>query len=716
MRIALLALLTLAAPLAPGGGAPATRPLAAEVDPMIGAGPDHGSCPPGPCLPNGSIHPSPDTLEGRNSGFVPGSPVVGFSQLHAAGAGGVPSYGNLLLTPQIWLEIDEAKHASPVDQVRAGVESFACRLTRYDIEAKVAPAKHSAIYTFTFPPSVDSVLTFDVARKITKDANHIALRKGRVEVDVAARRISGGGTYVGSWTGVPYDLFYAIEFDRAAASLGTWGGTSLPPGEVLATEAAWPGPMGAFVKFNTLQNRTVNVKVAVSFKSVAQAQQWLDEEIPGWDFDKVESAAAAAWEKVLGLITVEGVPPAERAKFYTALYHTMLQPRDRTGDILGWGPDELFYDEQYTLWDMWKTEYPLIALVRPDLSRDIIRSFINRQKHNGRVEVALLAGREAEMYQGGDEVDNVIADAFVKKVPGVDWGAAYGIVQYNAEKRRTADYRTLGRASIEEDVGRRRSGSATLAMAYNDFCASEIAAGLGKPADAEKWLKRSGNWRNVWDAAAVDGAFEGFVRSRHRDGAFSDSPPQSGRDFYQGTAWNYSFNVPHALPLLMEKMGGRQKFVERLEEAFARNRTDYTNEPGFMLTWWFAAAGRPDLASKWAAVLRRQYTAEGYPGDDDSGAMSSLYVFASAGLFPVAGQDIYYLNGGAYPALTFHLPGGKAFNIISENASADSVYVQSATLNGSPLTVPLIRHADIAGGGELHLVMGPQPSDWGKAN
>ncbi len=693
---------------------PATRPLAAEVDPMIGVGPEHGSCPPGPCLPNGSIHPSPDTREGRNSGFVPGSPVVGFSQLHAAGAGGVPSYGNLLLSPQIGLQIDEKHHASPVDQVRAGVDAFSCRLTRYDIAAAVAPARHAAIYTFTFPASVESTLTLDVARKITKDQNHFALRKGRVEVDPVARRISGSGTYVGSWTGVPYDLFYVMEVDSALTSCGTWGGTALPPGKTLATEAAGPGPMGAFLKFDTLRARTVTVKIAVSFKSIDQAQHWLDEEIPAWDFEKVKADAAAAWEKVLGLITLEGVAPAERAKVYTALYHTMLQPRDRTGDVAGWAADEQFYDEQYTLWDTWKTEYPLIALLRPDLSRDIIESFINRQKHNGRVEVALLAGGEAEMFQGGDEVDNVIADAFVKKVPGVDWPAAYGIVAFNATRRRTPDYRSLGYASIEEDVGRRRSGSATLAFAYNDFCASELAAGLGKSDAAARWLARSGNWASVWDPSAVDGDFHGFVRSRHRDGTFSDSPSQSGRDFYQGTAWNYSFNVPHALPALMEKMGGRERFVARLEEAFDRNRTDYTNEPGFMLTWWFCAAGRPDLASRWAAVLRQQYTAEGYPGDDDSGAMSSLYLFASAGLFPVAGQDIYYLHGAAYPQIAFHLPGDKTFTITSANASPANLYVQSATLNGKSLDVPLIHHSDLTAGGELHFEMGPRPSDWGR--
>lgn len=685
-----------------------------RIDPMIGAAPSRGSCIVGPAVPNGSIHPSPDTLGPSNAGFVPGEPVVGFSQLHAQGAGGVPSYGNLLIMPQIGLKTVERDYASPMDEVVARADSFACRLVKSDVRVKLAPQAHSAIYAFTFPQGSDATITLDVARKITKNENGIALRGGSLAIDSASGQITGSGTYVGSWTGIPYELFYAIEVDRAPTNVGTWVDQTVSPD---STSARGGGkPMGAFLRFDARENREVKLKIAVSFKSIEQAQHWLNEEINGWDLDAVVANARDAWEKELSRVTLEGATDAQSTAIYSALRHTMIQPRERTNDHPGHRADEPYFDEQYTLWDTWKTQYPLMHLLRPSESARVIDSFIARQRVNGRVNTALLHGKEANMYQGGDEVDNVIADAFVKRLPGVDWNAAYDVVHANATKFRTPDYLTLGYTSMEEETGRRRSASATLAYAYNDFCAALVAEGIGREDDAKTFRARGRNWLNVWDPAMTDEGFAGFARSRKRDGSWSTSTAQDGHDFYQGTAWNYSFCVPGDLPLLMEKMGGRAKFIERLEHAFEKNRTDYANEPGFQLTWWFAGAGRPDLTSKWVDHLLSKYSnAEGYPGDDDSGAMSSLYFFATAGLFPVAGQDLYYLHGGRVPALTLHLENGKTFTIRSKNTSSENLYVQSATLNGQPINEPVLRHGQIVAGGELVFEMGPQPSAWGRA-
>jgi putative alpha-1,2-mannosidase len=212
--------------------------------------------------------------------------------------------------------------------------------------------------------------------------------------------------------------------------------------------------------------------------------------------------------------------------------------------------------------------------------------------------------------------------------------------------------------------------------------------GLGQGADAARYFARSRNWRNVWDASLVSDGFQGFARARSSQGSFSNTVATKGyaTDFYEGTCWEYSFKVPHDLPALIEKMGGRATFIRRLQHALASNYIDFSNEPSFMTPWLFDQVGRPYLTCHWVDVLRRKYSDRDLPGDDDAGAMSSLYVFLTAGFFPIAGQDVYYLHGPRVPELVFHLPNGKTFTVLGRNAGAANSYIQSARLNGARWT------------------------------
>jgi len=167
------------------------------------------------------------------------------------------------------------------------------------------------------------------------------------------------------------------------------------------------------------------------------------------------------------------------------------------------------------------------------------------------------------------------------------------------------------------------------------------------------------------------------------------------------------------LPALVEKMGGRETFIRRLAHAFRQGYINFGNEPAFMSPWLFARMGRPYLASYWANQLRGEYAGLDLPGDDDDGAMSSLYVFLTAGFFPVAGQDLYFLHGPRVPKVVFRQGNGKTFTVAGENVSAENLYVQRATLNGRTLDEPSIHHADVVAGGELKFVMGSRPSAWG---
>ena len=196
--------------------------------------------------------------------------------------------------------------------------------------------------------------------------------------------------------------------------------------------------------------------------------------------------------------------------------------------------------------------------------------------------------------------------------------------------------------------------------------------GSGTRADSDRYLKRSQAWRNVWDDALTSDGFSGFVHGRTADGQFStvDATKGYNTDFYEGTCWEFSYDVPHDVPGLILKMGGPETFVNRLLHALKRGYIDFGNEPSFMTIWLFDQVKRPYLTSYWADQFRSKFKGLDLPGDDDSGAMSSLFLFLNAGLFPVAGQDVYYLHGARVPRFTFHQPNGKTFVIVGENAGA----------------------------------------------
>ena len=688
--------------------------LADWVDPMVGVAKGRGACVPGPCLPHSSIYPSPDTTNGGPGGYLPGQEVVGFAQLHTQGTGGTPSYGNFLVSPQIGLTIAEKDHSSPSAEEVAKCYYYKSRLTKFDILCEIAPSRHSALYKFTFPASREAHVLIDVARKLGR---LVALDDGSVTIDSQSGGISGGGTFGGNWNPAPYELFFCAKLSRKPDSVGTWQGAQIQEGKAMA--ASVKKGLGAFARFDTQAGEVIYLKLAVSFKSQAQAAAWLDQEIPTWDFEGLCASARLAWDKALSTVELGGASPEETRRLYSQLYHTMTQPRDRTGDHEGWDSNTPFYDDHYTMWDTWKTLFPLMAILQPEVVRDNVNSFIERHKHNGYVATAFTQGKEYKVGQGGDEVDNIIADACVKGIQGVNWQEAYQVLRDHAESARTEDYRNRGYVSVEEKrdyCWRMKSGWGTIAFAYNDFCVAEVAGRLGKTEDADKYMQRSKNWRNVWDPTLEDSGFGGFIRARHQDGQFTKTTARSGdiTDFYEGTCWIYSYVLPHDLPGMIEKMGGKQLFIERLCFALDNNLIDFSNEPSFMTPWWFDAVNRPDLASRWADRLRELYDGRGCPGDDDSGAMGSLYVFLDAGIFPIAGQNLYYLHGPRVGKMSFHLSKGEIFTIFGHGASAKNIYIQSAKLNGKPLLTPSIRHEDIVAGGTLEFVMGPKSSTWGR--
>jgi len=734
--VALIVALLLAACVTPEPKAPAAErhDLLRFVDPRIGVdGIGDGSTVIGPALPFGSIHPSPDTPNGSNAGYKAGQPIRGFSQTHVSGTGW-GQYGNFLVSPRIGLKTLPQDQDSPIADEHAQAHAYSVRLTRDDIGVQLTPTHHAAIYRFDFPAGEQSHLVFNAVHHIPGDiathmfGYHNKPIPAQLQISADGRSLSGLADFSGGFGG-PYRLHFHAEFDRTPAAFGTWRNDSTQPGA--RSIGSTPGvkeQLGAWARFATRKGEPVQMKIAVSFHSVERARALLAREIPAFDFAAVRDAAAARWQTELSAFSIGSrkgsdsqVTDAERTKFYTAAYHAMLMPRQRSGEFARFAPDVPMWDDHYAIWDTWRTLFPLLALVRPDVVRDTVASFIERQRVDGAVADTFVASVNRWGEQGGNAVDMVIADAHARQVPGIDWNAAYAVMKHNADKRRTGPnfddpkkgpgpYRSTG--WIPAGI---MSSSMSLEYSYNDFVAAQMAGVLGHGEDAKAYAERSRQWVNLWNPATISDGFSGFIMARNADGSWVDfdTKKYSGSWkpwFYESNAWTYSYFAPHQVARLVELMGGKARFIERLEYAFSKNYIDLFNEPSFLVPQLFHYVGRPDLAAKWLQrITGERFTLKGYPGDDDSGAMSSYYIWSRMGLFPNAGQDIYFLNGPVFDHLDVRRPGLPPLQLRRQGAG---IYVAAVTLNGKPVERSWLRHAELQGAALLEFTMSPTPTAW----
>jgi len=715
-------------------GAQAVPSPADIVDPRIGVLDGWSNCVIGPQLPFGSINPSPHTPDGSHDGYHPERKIRGFGQLHASGTGW-GSYGQILVSPQTGLSVGEEAHDSAKAAETARAYEYGVTLKRYGIRAEVVPAAHAALYRFEFPRTGEANVLIDLTHNIPMDIAKVvggAVRRGEVAIDASRSRISGWGAYEGGFGGGEYRVHFIAEFSEAPASWGPWLNGAVHEGSAGESIRSADDRVGAYLGFGRGKKRTVLLRIAVSLLSVERAEAWLAKEIPDWDYARVRGAARDAWNARLGRVRVDGAAERERRLFYTALYHAMLMPRDRTDDLPGFGPGVPAWDDHYAVWDTWRTAFPLMSLLCPDAAAGNVNSFIARLELNGRVKDAFIAGTDKPEDQGGDDVGNVIADAFAKGVPGADWRKAYGVLKSQADRGRNG-WQGWGRFDVPDPVAGSykdrgwipagaMSCSRSLEYSYNDYCASLVAEGLGELGDAERLRERSRRWIELWNPDEESGGFRGFIAPRNADGSFIGIDPAEVAGswkgyFYEGSSWTYSAFVPHGFARIVELSGGPAAYAARMDHAFRNGLIEQANEPSFLAARSLVHAGRPDLASYWSRKLMLEgFTERGYPGNDDSGAMSSWYVFTALGLFPNAGQGYYYLTAPLFPKAELALPSGARLVIEAENAGVENHYVQSCALNGKALDRAWIRHDEIAAGGALRFFLGKAPSDWARAD
>jgi predicted alpha-1,2-mannosidase len=681
------------------------------------------------------IKPGPDMTYGvrdYNAGWNDLGPIRGFSQTHVSGTGGGAKYGNIRVQPTTGpVAPFDALSDRANETAAAGL--YSVTLARFKVGVEITAARRSALYRFTYPDGQPANLLFDVAHILrsgfkTGETQHLVASQVQI---LSPTTLAGSTTVRGGWNKqtTPYTVYFYAATDTAAVSSGTWLGDQLTPGSKTASGTA-DMPAGAWFSFNP--GHTVHMKLAISFISIEQARQSLAAEIPAFDFAATRAAACAQWDRALSKIEIEGATEEQKQVFYTAIYHTMLMPTDRTGENPLWRSSEPYYDDYYAIWDIFRSSAPLLTLIAPDREAGIVRSLIDIYRHDGYLPDA-RAGNFNGRTQGGSNAEFMLTDAYLKHLPGIDWNAALAAEIHDAEdapadhfkegRGGLDDWKQLGYVSLE---GSDRSASVHMEYAADDYEIALLAKGLGHPDEARKYLARSANWKNLWDSDFTDGGFQGFIRSRHRDGSWltpftaMDQCTWNGPTFYEGNSWTYSTFVPQDVASLIRIMGGADTFVARLDAFFAVPlRYDVGNEPGFLAPYLYNWAGRPDkTAEHLRQIIAQSYHAgpAGLPGNDDSGAMSSWYAFGQIGIYPNAGQDVYLIGSPAYPRTTLHLANAKTFSIEARNLTPANLYVVAATLNGRPLDRSWLRHSEIANGGKLVLTMSDKPAHWAQHN
>jgi len=442
---------------------------------------------------------------------------------------GGPLFGQISMFPMTGVLANPSNIASigKVDE-KATPGYYAVTLKPWDVKVELTATRHVALHRHSFPESDNARVLIDVGHVLYgtgagwSSANPVG---GSVQIDTATREVSGEMTYAGGRGGRSWKVFFVARFDTAFDSHGTWSdGNTLAKG----SSASTGNEIGAFLNFKTTQGQRVTSKIALSYRSLQQARGYFAREAPAFDFDKVRRDARAEWTKALDSIRVEGGTHDQRTQFYTALYRVHLSPNDWTGEAPQRYGNGTFYENILCMWDTFRSVNPLLTLILPDVQRDIVNTMIAYHKTDGWTGDAHSVW-EYEHVQNGSSADIIIADAYAKKLPGIDWREAYEAIRKNAFTDhdpqaigrpnkghfRLDDYRKYG--YVPTDVatyGAVQAVSRSLEYAYNDFAVLSLARRFGSAADIEDLEKRLFWYRNVWDADT------GFMRGRAADGSW----------------------------------------------------------------------------------------------------------------------------------------------------------------------------------------------------
>lgn len=741
------------------------------VNPFIGASTNVGAAEvyhglgktfPGATTPYGMVQVSPNTITGGDNS--PGysdehRTIEGFAFTQMSGVGWFGDLGNFLVMPTTGkLQTIAGKEDGSIKGYRSHYDKetevakagyYAVNLTDYGIKVETTAAPHSGMIRFTFPEHKESRIQIDLARRV----GGTSVKQYVHKVDDHTIRgwmlcTPDGGGWGNGEGNADYTVYFYARFSKPLHNYGFWEAdipddwtrkrdevVSIPYLQQVEKANLVKGKdelagkhLGFFSDFETKHNEEVTLQVGISFVDMAGAENNFRKEMEGKSFDQVREEATRLWNEELGRIKIQGGTEDQKTIFYTALYHTMIDPRTYTdvdGRYIG-GDKQIHQANTFTKrtifsgWDVFRSQFPLQTIINPRLVDDQLNSLITLAEESGRGYYERWELMNA--YSGcmiGNPALSVLADAYIKGIQGYDVEKAY---QYAVNTSRLFGNDTLGYTAGSLSI------SHTLEYAYADWCVSQMAKGLGKQEDAQLFLAKGQAYRNIFDKE------KGWFRPKKADGSWEAWPDGARTKEWYGTIesnpYQQGWFVPHDIPGMVELMGGRDKVLQDLTNFFEQTPdqmlwNDYynhANEPVHLVPFLFNHLGTPWETQKWTRhICDKAYknSVEGIVGNEDVGQMSAWYVLASTGIHPSCpGNTRLEITSPLFEEVTYRMDGdyysGKPFVIKTHNNAAGNIYIQKALLNGKPYNKCYIDFNDVVSGGKLELFMGDQPNkEWG---
>lgn len=611
---------------------------------------------------------------------------------------------------------------------------YSVYLADYDVTVEVTPTERSAIFRFTFPEGDSSYILLD------------AFDKGSmVRIIPSERKVIGYCR--NNHGGVPENFhnYFVAVFDKDFTFTHTWNGKALNINDV--NEEG--DHVGAILGFKTSGDEKINVKVASSFISQEQALLNLEKETSGKNFDEVCAEAEKEWNSQLGRIKVEGGSDDQKRTFYSCLYRSMLFPRkfyeiNERNEIIHYSPYNgkvlpgyMFTDNGF--WDTFRSQFPFLTLMYPDLDSHIMEGLANTFKESGWLPEWASPGHRDCMI--GSNSASLIADAYLKGIKGYDIETLWQGIMKNTDS--VGPVSSVGRLGakyyndlgyVPYNAGINENAARTLEYAYADFCISKLGEALGKPSgEIEKFRNRAMNYKNVFDPGRK------LMRGRNLDGTFQSpfSPYKWGDAFTEGNSWHYTWSVFQDVRGLADLMGGNEFFIAKLDSVFdvppvfdysyygiviheiremqIMNMGNYAhgNQPVQHMIYLYNYAGQPwKTQFHIREVLNKlyNYLPDGYCGDEDNGQTSAWYVFSALGFYPVTpGTDQYVFGSPLFKKATLKFENGKELVINAPDNDKKNFYVGEIKLNGKELKRNFIKHGELQLGGELFFKMQDEP-------
>ena len=747
----LVALLAASMPgLAAAGGVDTT--LLRYVNPFIGTT-NYGTTNPGAVCPNGLMSVSPFNVMGSAENRYDkdsrwwstpydntNSFFTGFSHVNLSGVG-CPDLASLLIMPTTGkLEVDYSKYGSRYTGENASPGYYTTTLSKYGVKAEVTATTRTAIHRYTFPEGRSHIL-INLGEGLTNESGSYIRQTGSGEFE--GMKLLGTFCYN---PGAVFPMYFVVRVNKKPASSGFWKKQRLLTG----VEADWMpdngeykiysryhkdmagDDIGAFLDFDTRSGEQVELSVGVSFVSIEGARLNLETEQRGRDFAQVLSDARSQWAGDLGRIRVEGGTDDQKTVFYTGLYHILIHPNvlnDVDGKYPAMESDQILTTKgrRYTvfsLWDTYRNVHQLLTLVYPDRQLEMVRTMIDMYREHGWLPKWELYGRETNTMEG-DPASVVIADTWLRGLKDFDVATAYEAMrksaftpgEANLLRPDNTDYMRLDYVPLRSD----HDNSVSHALEYYvaDAAIARLAEALGHKDDALRLRARSLGYRHYYSKEF------GTLRPILPNGKFlTPFDPRQGENFepvpgfHEGSAWNYTFYVPHDVAGLSRLMGGKKRFIDKLQSVFTDSLYDPANEPDIAYPHLFSRfKGEEWRTQREIRRLLDSYfknSPNGIPGNEDTGTMSAWAVFNMLGLYPdCPGDPSFTLTSPTFSRAVITLDpkvwGISELEITAPGADSHNIYIRDMKLGGKDLKSYRVSHSDLIKAGRLDFTLGDKP-------